>query len=309
MFRPPAIYGQEMLEEHSVDHYLADPDVRDAGARGDGLLFHYTSAESLKAILVSGNIRLNTMDRMNDPRERKDWVARDLVVPEGTLDWSMLAEQGAVADEPNRLLRLGARIACFTKEREPFPGADPDALFHRGWARARMWHQYAAKHTGACLVFDMTKLVTTVDSARKYVDGDVFSTNSVLYTDKPLRLPLSGAFTNVAAIQSALDDLTSDGKQIADLFFTKNTDWQSEDEVRILVLLWDPAGTIAPEPLHLPYGDSLKAIVLGENFGDPAWFRPVVADLGLSENDVLRADWVDGAPTLKPYIEEWVPLI
>jgi hypothetical protein len=299
-----------VLDEYSVDHYLAKPDVRaGAGAGGDGLLFHYASAASLEAILASGNIRLNTLDRMNDPRERKDWVARDLVVPEGDLDWSMLAEQGAVADEPNRLLRLGARIACFTQEREPLPGADPDALFHRGWARARMWHQYAAAHTGACLVFDMTELVDAVDSARKIGNGDVFSISPVRYADKPLRLPLFGAFADVAAIQSALDDLTSDGKQIADLFFSKNTDWQSEDEVRILVLLWAPSSAIALEPLDLPYGDSLKAIVLGEDFGDPAWFRAAVADRGLSEDDVLRADWVDGAPTLKPYIEEWVPLV
>lgn len=139
-----------MLDEYSVDHYLADTDVR----HRDALLFHYAKAESLETILASGNIRLNTLDGMNDPRERKDWIARGLVVPEGDLDWAMLAEQGAVAGEPNRLLRLGARIACFTRERQPLPGADADSLFHRGWARARMWHQYAAEHTGACLVFE-----------------------------------------------------------------------------------------------------------------------------------------------------------
>jgi hypothetical protein len=289
-----------MLDELSADHHLSDPT-----ADPSRLLFHYTSAESLRAILSSGNVRLNTLDRMNDPRERKDWVARGLLLPDGDVDLEALVEQDTVGSEPNRLLRRGARIACFTQERSPSSDAAPGALFHRGWARARMWYQYANDHAGACLVFDWAELAESLDRARQLQDGEVFSISPVRYADKPLSLPLSGSFPNVASVRAALEDLTSDGRNIADLFFTKNTDWQSEDEVRIMVLQWNPDGTNPFGPMDLPYGTSLKAVVLGENFSDTAWLDHAVAVRNLPMSDVLRADWVDGAPTLKPLMTTW----
>ena len=285
-----------MLEQRSIEHFLTEPLVEPTG-----LLFHYTRQRTLRAILEGGRVRLNTLDGMNDPRERKEWVARTVVLPPGDVTSEFLHAQDIVLSQPNRLLRGGARIACFTKEREPHPDADSDSLFHRGWARARMWHQYAEEHQGACVVFDYATLAEAIDNQRRIAEGDVFSVSPVKYRDRPLIIPLDGAYETPEQIQAALDNITNSGGNVADLFFTKNTDWQSEDEVRILVLLWNTDPEVPATPLDLSYGESLRAVVLGEEFGEPEWLEPAIHASGLSEGDVLRAAWVDGAPTLRSF--------
>jgi hypothetical protein len=287
-----------LLEQLSVDHFLSNLAVEP-----QELLFHYTGRCTLQKILTSGNIRMNTLDKMNDPRERKDWIARQLVMHEGGVSQESLMQQDEVLAQPNVLLRRGARIACFTEERHPLPDADPDSLFHRGWARARMWLQYAEDHKGACVVFDYRLLADSLDKARRLEDGDVFSISPMKYVDKPLHIALQGSFATKAEIQDALYELTDDGRNIADLFFTKNTDWQSEEEVRVLALLWKWSEEVAG-PLDLPYGDSLRAVVLGEDFGTPDWLHQALKSRSLPEEDVLRASWVDGAPILKPFEEQ-----
>jgi hypothetical protein len=67
-----------LLEQFSVDHFLSNLAVEP-----QELLFHYTQGCTLQKILTSGNIRMNTLDKMNDPRERKDWIACQLVMHEG----------------------------------------------------------------------------------------------------------------------------------------------------------------------------------------------------------------------------------
>jgi hypothetical protein len=151
--------------------------------------------------------------------------------------------------------------------------------------------------------FDYRLLADSLDKARRLADGDVFSFSPMKYVDKPLHIALRGSFATKAEIQDALDELTDDGRNIADLFFTKNTDWQSEDEVRVLALLWKWSEEVAG-PLDLPYGDSLRAVVLGEDFGTPDWLHQALKSRSLPEEDVLRASWVDGAPILKPFEEQ-----
>lgn len=38
-------------------------------------LYHFTSRASLRAILETGNLRLSSLALMNDPRERREWIA------------------------------------------------------------------------------------------------------------------------------------------------------------------------------------------------------------------------------------------
>ena len=265
-----------MHENYSINHWLSEAEVDP-----ENLLFHYTGRDGLRAILESGNLRLNTLDAMNDPRERKEWVPRLVVVPEGEITDEFLTEQDAVLSEPDRLLGRGARMACLTEERRAAGDADPGSLFHRGWGRARMWYQYARDHTGAVLVFDKGALLAALDEARQMADGDVFAVSPVKYQDRAFRLRLTGAYRTVEEIRDALDDLTGSGRDIADLYFTKNSDWASETEFRVVVLLWNPDGTRSFTPLDLSYGSSLRAIVLGERFDGSDWLTPAVEGRGV----------------------------
>lgn len=285
-----------MLDEASVAHFLSEIDV-DPSA----YLFHYTSPESLKSILEYGTVRLNSLDNMNDPREKKTWTPRHLLLPEGEMTLESLARADLIHAEPDRLLREGARIACFTRERTRHEDADPTSLFHRGWARARMWDTYGRKHAGACLVFDYGALPEALFDAVPVAEGNVQAVSPVTYQDRPLDIPLQGTYGSMEEIRSAIDDLTGSGHTIGDLFFTKNTDWKSEDEVRVLMLRWSPGEPLEDGPVDLPYGQSLLAVVLGEDFVDDGWLEKALEKQQIADENVLRVAWVDGAPRLRHF--------
>ena len=112
----------------------------------EDLLYHYTSADTVAKILDSGTVRLGPYTRTNDPREQKEWIPLFTMPsgpgrpPERYLS-SSEEEYEAAQRATDRYLRRGARLACFTLDRPRSGDATPGTLFHRGWARARMWEQ------------------------------------------------------------------------------------------------------------------------------------------------------------------------
>ena len=156
-----------MISALSIDHLL----TRESSAP-DELLFHYTSRESLRTILESGNLRLNTLDRINDPRERSEWIADKIVIPPGDITAHSLAGQDEVLGQIDTVLRLGARVARLTSDRARSSELAASTYFHRGWGRARMWEQYGQQRQGAVLVFDKMALIESIDEERKVADGD-----------------------------------------------------------------------------------------------------------------------------------------
>lgn len=181
-------------------------------------------------------MRLNPLDRMNDPRGRMEWMADNVVLPPGGVSLELLQDQDEVVGQIDLLLRLAARIACLTDDRSRDPYGDESALFHRGWARARMWEQYARQHTGAVLVFEKYEFIEAMDEERQVRHGDVFSPSPVKYADRRLSIPVEGYFETIDRIYGAIDNLTSNGHSLGDLFFVKNLDWAAETEFRIVVV-------------------------------------------------------------------------
>lgn len=265
----------------------------------ENLLYHYTRPDSLDAILANGTLRLGPYSETNDPREQKDWRPA-FVMPstEGRPpeQWLEIGRtSSSLIDEvTDRHLRRGARLACFAHDRERRSDASPGTLFHRGWARARMWHQYAAKHTGACLVFDRTELLEAVDHQLPHEDGDLFTWGKVAYRDQRLTIPLLVPTLAEVGIEAALDDLSVRRGAAGHLYLTKNTDWESEQEFRIVVVRWNVADNSVDQPIDVAFGTTLRAIVLGDRFtGD------IVAMLADRDGvDALRCRWGDGVPLL-----------
>ena len=280
----------------SIDHLL----TRESSE--GNLLFHYTCADTLKLILGGGSLRLSTLDGMNDPRERTEWFADDLVMPEGDVTLESLKKHDEVVGQVDVLLRQAARITCLTLDRERFKASDQDVFFHRGWGRARMWEQYANQHKGAVLVFDLNELCYAMDDGRKTEHGEVFSTSPVTYQDRRLKIPMQGVYDSIEAIAEAVDNLSTSGKAIGDLFYVKNTDWASESEFRILVMYGEQAALAnLGKPLFIAYLSSLRAIVLGEKWVDVDWLLGAAAQRGLIRSDVTRCSWDNGAPVLGTY--------
>jgi hypothetical protein len=231
------------------------------------LLFHYTKPKTFWSIVEGGEMWLSPYASTNDPRETKEWVAEvimDVTDQDGEAQ-RIAADVRSLADS---VLRGGARLACFTLDRHMTADAQPHSHFHRGWGRARMWLQYAGDHTGACLAFTRDVFVGQVDDHRPVRDGDMFSCGRVVYSDKPLKLAIKLVKIDRRDALGVLDDYQIERGVAGELYFTKNTEWVSETEFRVVVVHWNLPADQMREPLRIPHAPALRAIVLGERFPD-----------------------------------------
>ena len=71
--------------------------------------------------------------------------------------------------------------------------------------------------SGSLLAFDKESLSGEL-SQWALREGDTASPGPVEYVDRPLEVPLSRAFESVIAVQAALDDVTSSGSALHDLY-------------------------------------------------------------------------------------------
>jgi hypothetical protein len=125
-------------------------------------------------------------------------------------------------------------------------------------------------------------------------DGDLFLYGKVEYRDQPLTIPLEVGDLVKAGIAEVLDHLQVLKGAASHLYMTKNTDWQSEQEDRVVVVRWDVPTSEENQPLEIDFVEALKAIVLGEQYPDDV--RPLLG--GRKGVDVLRCWWGDGVPML-----------
>ena len=269
----------------------------------EDLLYHYTSASTLAKILDSGNLHLGPYSHTNDPREYKEWVPM-FTMPSGP---SRPAERYLhVTEEENktieeitdRFLRRGARLACFSTDRPPPKGPYAGTFFHRGWARARMWEQYGGHHTGACLVFSTEQLARLVDRHIQLGNGDILIFDKVTYRDEPLIIRLPRPKVVDRGIELVLDDYVLKKQEVQHLYLTKNSDWESEQEFRIVYVKWKISDGELDSPIPIPFGGSLKWIVLGEYF--PETERSVIKHRrGLPPGtEIFTCEWHSGTPIL-----------
>lgn len=271
------------------DHWLT------GGVPTDRTIFTYGSTNKVLGMLQSRTLRLNPYSGMNDPRERKKWLPTITLGP-GGIGPASLSTADAAEMECDRLLRRGGRLACFTEDRDPADGAGSGSYFHRGWARARMWDQYADSHAGAVLVFDQVELVEGVDNGRPGGNGDLFAAGEVQYVDGELEIDLNMEDVASLGLEAALEQVQVARHAASSLYFTKNLDWASEREYRIVVVRWNVPDDQRDEPIVIDFKDSLKAVILGEEFKLTKATRYLMQEHPQAE--LLRCEWVRGAPHL-----------
>jgi hypothetical protein len=229
--------------------------------------FHYTTREAaFDGILPSGSLRLSPYGAMRDPLENQQW--RFTFAGRGARDDATVvadvAEQTEFERRANEETRARSHLLSLTIDAEPQPdGERPPFCF--GWARARMWEQYAERYRGVCLAFDKARLTQRFTEALR--GGAVTRTyhRPVIYDGAGMRKPIIGA----DAVRNDPDFF--DGYVEANhsvLFFTKILDWQTEHEYRFVAIAADGS------PLSIDYGDSLRWVIAGNQLAD--WERPAV---------------------------------
>src|SRR5574341_305776 len=215
-------------------------------AADESLVFHYTSAATaLERILATGKLRLGPVGGTNDPGDATPFPH----VPGDDLRGTVEAANGfhsAAGDH---------KLACFTRDLVgPETGVTAST---RGWAKDRMWGQYADQHRGVCIAFDRGQLERTATTLAAPPEKTVH-VGVVTYTDTPQKPAWSKG-----------DGMTRDRfieweKQVLPIHhFTKRMDWAAESEYRILLL--DYSGERRPHEM-LPVEDAIKFIVVGWKF-------------------------------------------
>jgi hypothetical protein len=253
------------------------------------LLFHYTTAATaFEKILPDGKIRLSPYSLMRDPLEAQHW-------PEPSAYWENPSEANQDALELGRTVvvvaaKAASRLLSLTVDADYGDDTEP---FGRGYARASLWQMYGDDHRGVCLAFDRAALLDGLRTA--LADSARLLAQPVQYVQSltPDVLPSERLRdTSQAALEEAVEDYLD---QNADrLLFSKLHDWSGEHEFRFVAVRHGNES----EPLDVPYGDSLRAVICGHQL--PGWQRAggAVICREVGNPDLLRCIWHGRRPMI-----------
>jgi hypothetical protein len=226
------------------------------------------------------NLRLASVRDTNDP-------------------WENRPQEGGVANDPKALDNLrelikelhetvsAAQIACFCGEDA---GSQNDTSQTRGWARDRMWAQYADNHKGICLHLDREALIRNFRGALE-ADGHCL-TGDVVYSDAD-DLP----HLDADAMQRDRDQYVRDYrvKNATARYFRKRRDWVGEREFRLVHL---PTRSVET-PRYVPINGALVCITVGSRF--PHVFEPALSKLCEDNRVPATRVRIGGIVSLQPY--------
>src|SRR5436190_23031633 len=110
--------------------------------------FHYTTLSAgLEHILPSMTLRMSPFSAMRDPRESKRWAVAGVGYTGG--DPERAERWRAEFDQALNELKDTCKLLSFTQDHL---GGKP--VYRRGYARPRLWEQYAGRSTGLCLALN-----------------------------------------------------------------------------------------------------------------------------------------------------------
>lgn len=218
-------------------------------------LFHYTTYSAALGILLSQQMRLGPLVNKNDPLEFEDHRDDGRVIHENhSIEESaiIVGDYINAVDEKER----SVRFASFAMDM-PFYNPPKDSQencynnLSKGWARSRMWAQYADSHKGVCLIFDKENLVKSFKNAFDACDTYC---KEVTYTNNLYPLQESLA-------QNCKSLLTSEK---IDFLFQKCQDFRDEQEFRLLLV--DKSLKSPDELVSFSISDSLCGVIPGVRF-------------------------------------------
>jgi hypothetical protein len=199
-------------------------------------VYHYTSAKTaLNFILANRTLWLTHFSGTNDPKESKQW--RMILYTERPGNDEALLDSTVPQDVAERL-KSPVHLSCFCRDMLGLTGDHTRDILKRGLARARMWAQYAEKHTGFCLVFDRELLVKKVrDQLPSYdiVCGDVsYIDRSWLFHAAPHGFRID--YDHLVRVGVDAYCSIHARRYLNELYFEKLSDWRDENEWRIVAL-------------------------------------------------------------------------
>lgn len=255
----------------------------------DSFLYHYTSLSSACKIFESNSLKLSNLTNTNDPLE--------FLSPEkcgfsscGDIDYKKVFQELILSGQKRRnyvrMLCFCKDLFCTSEEWKNEKNQDfADNLLFKGWARSRMWAQYADNHSGVCLVFDKDEFKKCFDSLANN-DIEILKDKKIEYTNYISKLESA---MSPKGIQCDYSDfyLESDRK---DFLFYKCEDYRDENEYRFCLI--NRALKSPDEAMFVNYGVSLKAVIFGQRFSTSL-------NLATPDNvEQFKIKWKFGRPSL-----------
>ena len=234
-------------------------------------LFHYTRAENYRKILDGQTLLFNNINKTNDPYENKKFDFFDLteIRREEETDEQQRWFFNQLKRTKNRIIKT----LSFSQGVHNF-----EALNEKnrpGYFLPRMWAQYGDNSKGVCFVFDKEKLLRKLKT--KLEEKYYFFDDSIEYRDiteeiyssllekiiKKRRKAIFG-HKNADRQELMIKNIT---ENIHDYYFVKDTDWNGENEYRIIIINKKGNRKTDSEIVKIEMGEVLECVIIGENFG------------------------------------------
>lgn len=216
-------------------------------------IFHYATYEKAVNILLEKRLRFSNLKTMDDPRE-KSWKV-DFYSEDHTI-----ADRGEkpfeVMNDLTEKINLHYKVACFCRNKYSRSiYCQPVSTTMLGYARLRMWSQYADKHAGVCIVFSISEMkeALRLQHGKQKFFGKGVGYKRDFYSDYQITGINNNALTNP-------DEHIN--KHRDRIFFTKYIDYKDENEYRFVV--HDPQQKFE----GVDIAQCIKAIILWEHAGE-----------------------------------------
>ena len=217
-------------------------------------IYHYTKASTaIEKIVYNMSLKFSPLKDLNDPREYKDF-SFSTMTKIGS-DIPSIYNHIEVNKKVNEFIKTKFMIGCFCKSKYP---TNPQIPVDYGYCRARMWSQYAEKHSGICLVFSRKSIENNIK--RQMGVEKIIHTNVEYVKDSYIDDNILSIDVNQYVLNEEEYLFNYVKKHSRDFFFTKQADYRDENEYRIVFYLSN-FGSI-----FVDIKDSLKGIILGDNF-------------------------------------------
>ncbi len=231
-------------------------------------IFHYTRASTaLEHILHERRLKLSFLKDTHDPWEYQGFVFGARVwSSDGSLD--LLEELKKAQIKINSIIRERYRLVCLCSNpdgAEVPESMDSRDLIRFGFARSRMWSQYAEAHRGVCIAFSKSALVTATSKLTQPVyHGRVSYPDILLMDSEETTLGEDVLFADDAEYGAEAWIARNRGR----IFFMKQRDYRDENEFRVVAS--DPDGCAE----FVDVSGAIRYILVGDRFHEA--YRPVV---------------------------------
>ena len=249
-------------------------------------IYHYTTVETLvKYILPQKQLIFSPLFKSNDPEESRYHIHIGINDDGLLFDKLRVIGGGFVEKSISEKILSNVKTICFSQDNSAINSID---LFTgKGFAKPRMWAQYAENHTGVCLVFEKEKFLYRFE--KEYSIIPHFSDN-VSYGNKLNLIGdnyLSEAILSSDLGKKSIENITQEKieKYNKIYYFYKHEDWQTENEFRLVIKSDDD------KDYFINIDGLLEHIILGVRF-----------DMNIVESLKILSSNFETKPSILPFL-------